>query len=111
MPADKKPLFEIVASPTFEATAEVPTPGGEPRPLRLVFKHKTRDDASAFMERKPQEGDTDGSVLDEIVADWKNVKEKYSAENMTTLCQNFPGAPEAIILAYYTELGLMRRKN
>ncbi|WP_144630254.1 phage tail assembly chaperone [Bordetella genomosp. 13] len=107
----KPAMFKIVASPTFTAVVNVPVPGGGVQPLELVFKHKTRDAAKAYLSRPPQDGDTDGSVLDEIVADWRNVEEPYTPENMTVLCGNFPGAPEAILESYLTELGVVRRKN
>lgn len=110
MPA-KSATFVLQPAPTFEATVQIPVPGGESRPLVLIFKHKTREEATALLARQPQKGDTDGSVFDEIVAGWRNVEEPYSPENMTTLCQNFAQAAEAIIAAYFTELGVFRRKN
>ncbi|SAI70476.1 phage protein [Bordetella ansorpii] len=107
----KPAMFKIVAQPTFTAVVDVPVPGGGVQPLELVFKHKTREAAKAYLEREPREGDTDGSVLDEIVAGWRNVDEPYTTENMSVLCGNFPGAPEAILQSYLTELGVLRRKN
>ena len=106
-----KSTFTINAAPTFEAEVSVPVAGADPRPLVLVFKHKTREEANAYLMRQPQEGDTDGSVLDEIVSGWKNVSEPYSVQAMTTLCQNFGAAAEAIIDTYFVELGIFRRKN
>lgn len=106
-----KPMFQIVAQPTFAATVDVPVPGGGTLPLELVFKHKTREAALEFMQRPAAEGATDGSVLDEIVAGWSNVEEPYSPDNMTVLCGNFAGAPEVILERYFTELGVLRRKN
>lgn len=106
-----KPMFTIVAQPTFAATVDIPVPGGGTQPLELVFKHKTREAALEYMSRPAPDGATDGSVLEEIVASWTNVVEPYSPENMTVLCANFPGAPEVILEKYFTELGVLRRKN
>ena len=66
-------MFQINPNPTFSATVDIPAAGGRTEKLKLVFKHKTRDEALEYLRRSPAEGEDDASVLLEIIAGWEDV--------------------------------------
>lgn len=104
-------MFKVNPNPTFPGTATIAVPGDEPEKLRLVFKHKTRDDAQAFFERAAKAEEPESKLLLEIVAGWEDVDEPFSEDAMRRLLQNYHNAPQAIFEAYTAELSGARRGN
>lgn len=104
-------MFQINPNPTFSATVDIPAAGGRTEKLKLVFKHKTRDEALEYLRRSPAEGEDDASVLLEIIAGWEDVDADFSREALNQVVQNYAGAPRAIFEAYTAELMGQRRGN
>ncbi len=104
-------MFQITPNPTFTATVDIPAAGGRTEKLKLIFKHKTRNEALEYLRRSAADGEDDASVLLEIIAGWEEVDAEFSREALNELVQNYAGAPRAIFEAYTAELMGQRRGN
>ena len=104
-------MFKLNPNPTFVGTATIAVPGGEAEKLRLVFKHKTRDDAKAFFERAAKSDEPEAKLLLEIVDGWEGVDTDFSEAAIGALLQNYHPAAQAIFEAYMAELTAARRGN
>lgn len=104
-------MFKLNPNPTFAGTATIVVPGGEAEKLRLVFRHKTRDDAKAFFERAAKAEEKESTLLLEIIAGWEDVDAEFSEDALAKLLQNYHTAPSAIFEAYMAELTAARRGN
>lgn len=104
-------MFKITPKPTFEATVKIPVPGEKSADLKLIFKHKNRDAVNDFFDRAAKSTESDGVVLSEIVAGWKDVDTEFSPDALTEVCQNYHGAVPAIFESYCNELRTARTKN
>ncbi len=113
-------MFKITPNPTFKATVSIAVPGEQAAKLKLVFRHKTRDEAKAFFERVSREAaeDAGGSpaarerkVLEEIVAGWEDVDQPFTGDALEQLLQNYHNAATAILDTYMEQLTLARRGN
>lgn len=104
-------MFKVNPNPTFVGTATIAVPGGEPAKLRLVFKHKTRDEARDFFARAAKSEECPSVVLMEILAGWEDVDEAFSQAALKCVVQNYHTAPQAIFDAYLDELSAARRGN
>ena len=95
-------MFKLNPKPTFVGTAVMAVPGGPAEKLRLVFKHKTRDEASAFFQAGAagyseaiRKGKFDGVEL--RILDWKVsplVVERVSADYFSDLTRFPAGTAE-----------------
>jgi hypothetical protein len=104
-------MFKLNPNPTFVGTASIAVPGGEAEKLRLVFKHKTRDDAKAFFERAAKSDESESKLLLEIIAGWEDVDAEFSEDALSQLLQNYHNAAQAIFEGYMAELTAARRGN
>lgn len=104
-------MFKLNPKPTFTGTALIAVPGGPAEKLKLVFKHKTRDESADFFSRAAKSEDPEAKTLLEIVAGWEDVDAEFSQENLAQLLQNYHNAVPAIFEAYTTELSTARKGN
>lgn len=105
-----KGVFKIKADPTFEATAEIHTPGGKPQALKLTFRHKTKEELHDFFYGDhPNRKDLDAVM--EVVAGWTDVEVDFSREAMGTVLSQYPKSAQAILAKYAEELSGARAKN
>ncbi len=110
-------MFKLQPNPTFSAKVEIPVPGADaPATLPLVFRHKGRKAAQAWVESAPGRQDID--FLMEIVADWgaevvgeDGQPQAFSREAFDRLLDEYPASGQAIFNAYLRELGEARRGN
>jgi len=104
--------FSLTPAPTFAATVDIPVPGGgDPKQLRLIFKHKDEDQLNAFLAAGAQ-ASTDAEWLLQIVSGWEAVDAEFSPENFALLLRNYHGrAANAILDKYLYELTEYRRGN
>lgn len=112
-------MFSIDPAPTFPLTAKVPVPGKDERAqLKLVVRHKGRNDLNAWVSGAKGRPDVD--FLDEIIVSWSEVTFQvdgapqavdYSKEHLGKLLDAFPMASMAIYDAYMSELLEARAKN
>lgn len=104
-------MFKVNPNPTFNGEAAIVAPGGEVVTLKLVFKHKTRDEAKAFFERAAKSDEKESKLVMEIVAGWEGADEPFSEENLAQVLQNYHGSPSAIFHGYMEALTTARRGN
>jgi hypothetical protein len=111
---NSSPVFTIKAKPTFEWPVTVPSPEGD-LTIRLVFKHKTRDELKEFFERKAKtdDGGADkvASHLMEIVDGWQNTDTPFSEQALNDLIQNYHVSLSSIFDAYIKALTEGKAKN
>lgn len=99
--------LKLVADPSFKLKVAIPVPGAGTSDVEFTFKHKTKDDAKAWLEK--EEGSDAESIL-AIASGW-NLDDEFNAENIAILCQSYAGAAVAIVQAYLAELRGARTKN
>lgn len=106
-----KNIFKLNPDPTFEAPVVIAVPGKPAAKLRLIFRHKTRDEAKAFFERAANSDEKESTQLLEIVAGWVDVDAEFSEVALGQLLQNYHSAAQAIFEAYTGALTQARRGN
>jgi hypothetical protein len=79
--------------------------------LTLVFRHKTRDEVTDYLQRTSQHETKDVGPLMEIIEAWQDVDAEFSKEALTDVVQNYHGSVQAILDTYLVELTEGRRKN
>ena len=111
--------FKIKANPTFVCEARVHVPGEGPKSLKLVFKHKTSEEAADYY-RRAADLSSDGAqpssrefanYLLEVVEGWRDVDTEFSPDAFVELLANYTFAARAIHEAYFEELSGARRGN
>lgn len=102
-------MFKLIADPTFEAEVQVPRPGQEAVPLKLVYRHRARDELKAWVESL--KGRLDDETVPEIVVGWHDVDAEFSKEALLQLLQQYPLAGQPIIERYLLEEAGIRQKN
>ena len=100
--------FKLDVKPTFKTKVQMPIHGGDTVELEFEFKHRTKDEFSAWMKGLDKRADVD--VLEDVLVGW-NLDDPCTRDSMSLLCQNFVGAPREIVNAYVEELMQARRKN
>jgi hypothetical protein len=105
-------MFKLQPSPTFTTKVKVPIPGGKSEFIEVQFRHKTRTDLQAYLERAAKSRDeAEVDALMEIVAGWSGIECEFSRENLALLMDNFPASGPAILAAYARELTDARLGN
>lgn len=102
-------MLKLKANPTFKAKVGIPVPGGEAAEVEFEFKHMTRDGLNAFLEGAKDMSHED--MLNGLIVGWSGIDVPFSKEAVSDLCQNYMGAPTAIISAYGKELAAARLGN
>lgn len=97
-------MFQINPSPTFKATVKIPAPGGESFDLRVIFKHRTRDDLKAYWADATAGKMQDLPAVMAILDGWEDVSDEFSEEAVGKLLQNYHGAAAALFQSYLKEL-------
>ena len=111
--------FALVAAPTFELAVPIPVAGKKPVLVTFTFLHRTKtqikeyfdankdaDDLDVICGKRDSEDDTErGSAIS-----WE-LEEPFNRENVEQLLENYPGAGQAIIKAYYEEVSTVRLGN
>lgn len=98
----------LKVDPTFPATVDVPKAGGEPVQLKLVFKHRTKDELTAFTNSRADRSDVE-SIMD-MASGW-DLDDAFNAENLAAMCQAYIAAPVEIYKKYIDELVKAKAKN
>ena len=76
--------------------------------IRLIFKHRTKDEVAEFMKTRADTEDVD-SIMD-MAAGW-DLEDPFNAENIGVMCQNYVTAPIEIYKKYIDELVKAKAKN
>lgn len=99
--------LKLKADPTFQATVKVPVPGSkEPGEIVFTFKHRTRDEHTAFIEQCRAEASEVASGAGYVLAvavGW-DLEEPFTRENIETFLQHHHQAEAAVAIKYTQEL-------
>jgi hypothetical protein len=104
-------MLRLKASPTFKAKVGIPVAGGPSIEVELEFRHMTRDALNEFLSGPGASDRSYEDTISQIVVGWSGVDAPYSKEAVCDLCQNYLGAPTAILAAYGKELAAARLGN
>jgi len=103
--------FSLDAPATFPAVVDIPRPGMEPAPLRLVFRHMTGEQLNAWLAGS-KEAKSDAEWLAGIVDGWEGVNAEFSVDALAKLVNNYHApAVTAIVDKFLAELTEVRRGN
>jgi Domain of unknown function (DUF1789). len=102
-------MFHINAKPTFDADL-VFTGQGREQTLHVTFKHKTRTEYLAMLEKIRDDKLSVADALLSIVEKW-DADEKLSAASIAKLQDQQPGIDFAIITGYGDALAVARKGN
>ena len=105
-------MFALQPKPTFKVAVTIPTSSGEGT-IKFEFKHMGRKALKGFFESLGEGENTreDSEALMDLIDGWEGVDQKFSAEALETLLDNYPGAARAIFEAYNRGLFEGRTKN
>lgn len=100
--------FKLDVAPTFPATVEIPVPGGGVAPVKVEFKHHTKDQMDELFDREASI--PDNALMLKILASWE-LDEPLNEESVHKLLQNYQGAAIAITRKFVDEIGPARLGN
>ena len=100
--------FKLDAAPTFKAKVSIPIPGGTTEPVEFEFKHVSKD---RYVELfRAENALPDVELILEICSGWE-LDDKFNAESISKLRQNYQAAPGAIVRKFIDEIGPARLGN
>lgn len=100
--------LKLVPDATFKATVKIPVAGGESSPVEFVFRHRSKADLEKFIDTLAERSDED-SIL--AMSEGWDLEDKFNAESIKLLTENYIGAALEIYFAYRSELTKTREKN
>lgn len=100
--------LKLNPDPTFKHTIGIPVPGKGNAPVEFTFKHRSGDELEAWIKASSNASDAE-TILD-CALGW-DLDDEFSAANVKTFCNNYPGAAYAICKGYMGELKGQRAKN
>lgn len=107
----EKQVFSLIAPETFSATVQIPRPGNESAHLRLIFRHKSREQLNEWLE-SGSDAKSDAQWISAIVDGWEDVDAEFSVEALERLFNNYHNrAVNAIVGKYLDELREARQGN
>lgn len=109
-------MFKIQPNPIFDATIAIPVPGGGESKLKLKFKRlgkKALRELFAELESAAKDAKevNDADVLMNILDGWSDVDVEFNKESVEQLCDNYPGAVNAIVSSYSSKMFGAVEKN
>lgn len=102
-------LFKLDPEPSFWAPVAIPMAGGKTGHIRVLFRHLSREEYSAFFAEHA--GERDDAVLGLLINDWQGPDAPYSAPTLSRMLSNYPRAGAALVAAYRDELFGAAEKN
>ena len=112
-------MFSLDVKPTFVVIVKLPVAGAAPRPVRVKFHYKTREEYAALWARFAEKPVAE--LLGELLAGWdgedgpqgawEGMAFAFTPENLAALCNTFPRAPRAFLDAYAAEVFGVAEKN
>lgn len=102
-------MFKIAANPTFPATLTLVGQGHEQQ-LNVTFSHMKRTEYQALLDSLKSGEKTTNDALLKLLVGW-DADAELSAESITELLENQPGADWAIITGYSDALTVARKGN
>jgi hypothetical protein len=102
-------MFTVNPAPSFPLTLTLTGQGREQK-LELVYRHKTRDEYLALLEKVRSEEITPSDVVMALVESWKADAE-LTKDVLDKLAQDMPGTDWAIITAFGDAQQVARKGN
>lgn len=102
-------MFKLNPNPTFWVKTKVRTPGGEESEFEVEYRHKGKEALQRFMESA--KGRSEAEVMAEVIVSWRGMDVDFSADNLKTLFDNYPGLGSVMIVDYGVELMKARAGN
>ncbi len=110
-------MLKLVPNPTFKAKVPVYVPGNDdPVMVEFEFKHKTRSDLKALVERMNGESKgkkaqpTDEDVILDLVEGWE-LDDPFNAASVKQLVENYHGVAVSVFNTYISAINQARAKN
>lgn len=100
--------FTLDPKPMFEMPVALPVHGAGTVDVKFTFRHRTRDEMSAFMKSAPGRPDVD--LIQDVATGWE-LDDPFDAKSIAKLVQNYAGAAAAIVSTYINEIGQARLGN
>jgi hypothetical protein len=100
-----KQRLVLAASPTFKLAVGIPVPGNKDGvPVEFTFRHRTKSDLKTW--REAIDLDADGITAEHVMqmASGWDLEDAWTAENIATMLEQFPGSGVAIFVRYMQEL-------
>lgn len=100
-------MKSLTAPPTFKHSVRIPQHGGGTITLPCVFKHRTKDQLTEFLEEGAEGKRADDEFMLAILEGFElegAAIRPATAESVAELMQHYQGAAEAIARAYVHEL-------
>lgn len=101
----------LKVSPTFKQTVLIPVTGGEPVPIQVEYRHRTRSALRTFVEAVAKGDMVDEDLVMDLVSGWAGPDCAFSREAVALLCENYPLAARAMWEAYHSAYADAKRKN
>ena len=101
--------LKLTSDPTFKALVQIPIAGGEPVPIEMEFRHRTKTALDEWIKSREGKSDVD-SFLDMIVS-WPGLEDEFNKANVELLLENRIGTALATYRTYVEELVGARTKN
>jgi hypothetical protein len=107
--------IKLIPDPTFSAPVKVPVPGKGEVEVEFTFKHRTRDEMRAFVERvnAPAGSDvalTDVQLVMECASGWE-LADTFNEANVREFASQYIAGPAAVFETYVQEMAGARLKN
>lgn len=100
--------LRLVPDPTFKAKVAIPVPGQRDALVEFTFKYRNADQLLEWVSNSRDALDAD--LVFECAIGWA-LDDEFTADNVRTLCNNYPGAGNAIVSVYLDESRGARAKN
>jgi hypothetical protein len=97
-------MLRLKANPTFKAPVKIPLPGGETVEITIEFKHMTKDEYSAFIEKEKGAKRSDEDAIIDVAVGWEGVDGEFNTKNIHEFCQQYHGAASRIARTFVEEL-------
>jgi hypothetical protein len=114
MAASSKPRISLDPAPRFEAEVPIPQPDRSPVEVTFTFKHRDREQLSAWIESlEGREGtalEKDVAMVMDVADGWE-LAEPFNADNVRRLLVAHSPAAAALYLTYVQSLRLGKQKN
>lgn len=107
--------LKLIPEPTFQAAVPVPVPGAGTVDVKFTFKHRTREEMQAFIQRvNTAEGEegalTDVQLVMECAKGWE-LADAFNEANVKEFASQYIAGPAAVFETYVAEMAGARLKN
>lgn len=102
-------MLKLNPNPTFWVKTKVRAPGGAEAEFEVEYRHKGKEALQHYLESL--KGRDEFVALSEITAGWRGLDVDFSADNLKTLLDNYPGLANVMLGDYTVELMKARAGN